>query len=251
MRLDLTLAIFLALSSNSTAHFYDQEPYKGYYYFEDPSLEKTAPQDLPKTPEEAVFAMDQKKHTLYALRCLALLNPTAEHVTSYLEKHKETLSLSGDFALEWMHILLQNPDLGPSISNPSTGFGIHLKKELDQQEKSALLTSLRETHFLLLIGNGGDPWTEKAAEVARDFSAVTGLLAHFGTLNGEKVAAFDAAFPIEKMASSLKVTKVPAFFLMNPKTKQGYPLGVGALSIIDLIDNISFQAKRLSIASSK
>ena len=231
----------------SFAAFYNQDAYRGYYYFDDPAANEAALRQVPKTPEEAAYLMAKKQEKLYQLRCLAILNPTPDHVKNYLRNHKETLALSSTFTTEWMHAILQNPELGAAISNPSTSFGVNLKKQIDQLQKSDLLSFLKTKYFLLVIGEGGDPWSEKAAEVARDFAAITGFVARFGTLNHKKVAAFEEAFPIQNLVSAFKAKKFPAFFILHPETKKGYPVGTGALSIVDLIDNISFQAKRHSL----
>ena len=114
------IAIFVALvfTCRCFASFYDKEHYRGYYFFDDDMISETTSNSIPETPREASLLMQQKKQELYELRCLAILNPTVDHLKNYIQKHKETLTLSSHFTTEWAHTLLENSQLGAKISNP-------------------------------------------------------------------------------------------------------------------------------------
>jgi len=154
------LLLFLGLictSGSLMAGFYEESGNQGFYFFEDPEKQEKSQKEKPKTPEEAADIMAQQREELYKLRCLAILSPSRENVIRYIEEQNRILSLSENFAKEWQYLLLDLPELGDGLNNPTTASGIEVRKKLEEANKKSVLDLLGEKYFLLLFANGGDP----------------------------------------------------------------------------------------------
>lgn len=229
------------------AGFYEESGNQGFYFFEDPKEVEKSQKEKPKTPEEAAEIMAQQREELYKLRCLAILSPSRENMIRYIEEQNKILSLSENFAKEWQYLLLDLPELGDGFANPLAASGIEVRKKLEEANKKSVLDLLGEKYFLLLFANGGDPYSEQAGKIAKQFSSVTDWEIRTVSMNGLSLQDFPDFEKDKGLSQKYGVKNAPTFLIVNPETKEGFHVGVGALSATDLIDNIYKQAKRFSL----
>ena len=238
------IASFLCKGALLFGGFYEESGNQGFYFFEDPKEVEKSQKEKPKTPEEAAEIMAQQREELYKLRCLAILSPSRENVIRYIEEQNKILSLSENFAKEWQYLLLDLPELGDGFANPLAASGIEVRKKLEETNKKSVLDLLGEKYFLLLFANGGDPYSEQAGKIAKQFSSVTDWEVRTVSMNGLSLQDFTDFEKDKGLSQKYGVKNAPTFLIVNPETKEGFHVGVGALSVSDLIDNIYKQAKR-------
>lgn len=239
----LSLAIIF-LSTVLSAGFYEEEELRGFYFFEDPKEMEKAQKEDPKTPEEAAELMAEQKEELYKLRCLAILSPTRENLVHYIEEQNKILALSENFAKQWQYILLDMPELGDMISNPMAASGIEVRKKVEDVHRMGVLDALGEEFFLLVFINGEDPYSEQAGKIAKQFSSVANWEVRVVSMNGLPSTSFPNFEKDKGLSLKYGIKQAPAFLIVNPETKEAFPVGVGALSVVELIDNIYLQATR-------
>lgn len=240
--------VFLSLSILSIAGlhggFYEESGNQGFYFFEDPKETEKSKQETPQTPEEAAEMIAEQKKELYNLRCLAILSPTTENLTRYISEQNRFIALSEQFAKKWEHLLFDTPDLGSGHFSGTSAVGIEVRRKTEETQKLQTLDALGENYFLLLFAEGGDPYSEEAAKILNQFSTVTHWETRAISINGLPTKAIPNPEKNQGLAEKYHITKAPTFLVINPETREGYPVGVGVLSVLELIDNIYKQAER-------
>jgi len=231
------LGILGVVSLWGESSWYDQK-LEGWYYFEEAEAKQA---EKPVSLDEAEEVLEIEKHQLRKLLSLALLQPTQENVEQYITHQKRWLDQSALFSATWGKVLLEKPMLGDFLSNPTTNYGIHAKRELDMKKRQSFLQELSKTYFLVFFFRGKDPLSEKAAEMAEIFSRVHGWNLRAVSLDGLKTKGLEVVEIDKGMSLKLGVEAVPAFFVVNPFEETAIPVGAGLISMSELEQNIEAQ----------
>lgn len=232
-----TLFVYSAFASS----WYDQK-LEGWYYFEDPAKEKK--ENTQVNIDSAEDVLEGEKKLLKKLLALALLVPTSENVEAYIQTQRRWVAQSAKFADAWGKVLLEKPFLGDFMQNPTTGYGILAKREIDLKQRKALLQKLSETCFLLFFFKGKDPLSEKAAEVAQIFSEINNWQLKAVSLDGIGLKTLPE-FEIDKgISDNLKIRAFPSFYAVCPQENKIYPIGAGLISVSDIEQNIEMQLSK-------
>lgn len=242
----LMLLILLPIAS-LLGGFYEEGGYQGFYFFEEKGqkeeTKKPKKESLPKTPEEALVFLKNQKNRLEALQSLAICNPTKENIINFLEWRNQMIGLASDFADQGMVTLLERTDLGPDPKFPKNDFGMEFRKSLESAKQKEILQNLGERFFLLIVGEGGEPWSEMAATIGETFANATKWTVRFLSLNGEKSTSdLKTEFNVS-LLEKISVRDIPAFFMIDPKKEDIIPVGAGVPSVSLLFETIVQQTK--------
>lgn len=216
---------------------------EGWYYFEDhsqiPRLKE--PTIKPSTPEEAAKFVELERKKLKALLALALIDPSQENVKNYIIRQRKWIQQSQIFSSSWKTAILHDPDLGDTLENPTSTYGIQARKEKEGLSKKHFLKGLSESHFLLFFFQGKDPFSQKAGEMMTLFAEENHWKIKAVSLDGEGIKSL-SDFEIDQGISEVIGVKVaPSFFVVNPEENHVYPVGAGLLSLSELEENICFE----------
>ncbi len=231
------LLLLLTLSTlQASDSWYDQK-LEGWYYFED--KEK---QDAPAiSPETAEAILEAEKLKLKRLLNLALVVPTPENVERYIREQKKWIDQSAHFADAWGKVLLEHPHLGDFLAQPTTTYGILAKRDLDLQNRKALLEKLSHRYFLVFFFKGKEVFSEKAAEVAHLFASVNQWKIKSVSLDGQGTKNM-TDFEIDKgLSEKFSVQATPSLFIVDPVNNKAFPVGAGLLSVSEIEQNIEKQ----------
>lgn len=215
---------------------------EGWYYFDE---REASAQELPQVSlEEAELIVRSDRKRLEQLLSLALVAPSPDNVSLYMGAQKKWLDQSARFAAEWGKILLENPLIGEFITHPTTSYGILVKKESDLNKRKSLLNHLASDHFLLFFFQGGDPFSQKAAEVVQLFSQVNGWKVKAVSLDGKGVEGFPE-FEVDRgISTAIGVRASPSLFVVNPFDNLAVPVGAGLVTVSDIEQNIELQFQK-------
>jgi len=231
------LIIFNALHADSQpSSWYDQK-LEGWYYFQESENGKEAPKSL----DEAEEIIELEKFHLKKILSLALLVPTAENVENYLREQNRWINQSAQFADTWGKVLLEKPTLGDFLANPTTNYGLLAKRNVDLQNRKALLQALSKNSFLILFFRGKEPFSEKAAEIANLFASLHHWKVKAVSLDGigaKNITTFETD---KGMSQNFGVEATPSFYVVNPFENTAFPVGAGLISVGDLEQNIEIQ----------
>ena len=186
--------------------------------------------------------LKSEKARLEALQALAICNPTKENLTKLFEQRNQMIGLASNFADQGMFTLLERADLGPDPKFPKNDFGIEFRKNLEQSEQKETLKSLGEKFFLLVVGEGGEPWSEMAATIGETFANATKWTVRFLSLNGEKSTSDLKTEFNRSLLEKTSLRETPSFFMIDPQNETIIPVGSGAPSVSLLFETILEQA---------
>lgn len=228
----------LCIGILQAATWYEQK-LEGWYYFQEQEMEET----MGKAPslDEAEEVLELEKRHLKKLLSLALLSPTSENVENYLREQGRWVNQSAQFADAWGKILLQKPALGDFLLNPTTSYGLLAKRDVDLNQRKALLQELSNSWFLLFFFRGKDPFSEKAAEIGNLFASINNWTVKAISLDGYGLKNLKDFEPDKGMSQNIGVEATPSFFVVNPFENKAFPVGAGLISVSDLERNIEMQ----------
>lgn len=239
MRKMVFLIVVLIINNLCSANSWYDQKLEGWYYFEDKGNSKQKQHSL--TKQEAEEILEEEKASLKQQLALALLSPTEENVEAYLKEQKKWIDQSSRFANVWQKTLLEHPLLGDFLINPTTSFGVQLRKDLEVQKRKKRLTELAKTHFLLFFFKGKDPYSQKAAEVVHLFSTMNQWKVKAVSIDYVPVKEFPE-FEIDKgISRAVKAKITPSMYVVDPSQDLIIPVGAGLISVSELEANIEAQ----------
>jgi len=216
---------------------------EGWAWYED--KEKKAEE----TKEAATVILPTSTETLSKIKLeleeklsKALLDPTPENVSEYMQSQQKWVNQSALFAQVWAKNLLSHPQLDPTSSTyPVSQYGIQLRKHLLNEKKRELIHQLSSSNGLFFFYEGGNKTSQAFALIVREFAKkhrweVIAISVDNTLLEGFKVNKADNG-----IAKQIGVSLFPALYIVNPDKKHILPIGFGLLSMEKIEQNIFMQ----------
>jgi len=219
------------------------EKLQGWYYFEE-ALSQEKKDLKPTTPEEAIHFAKIEKKRLKALLALALMDPTEENIRNYLQRQKKWIDQSVIFSQAWTKSLMAHPLLGDHLENPTSSYGIKIRKAMEKAKKTAFLKKASDNHFLLFFFKGKEVFSQKAGEMLSLFAEEYGWQIKALSLDEEAISSFPQFECDQGMSQLIGVEVTPSFFAIDPQKNKIYPVGAGLLSLSQLEDLLFSQISK-------
>jgi conjugal transfer pilus assembly protein TraF len=143
------------------------------------------------------------------------------------------------FSKIWQHSLLEHPEL--AFMQPTTQYGIQVRKEVDSQNKKELIQSLSRTHTLLFFYEGKNKFSQIFSKIVLEFAKQNSWTIQAVTVDGAILNTLPHSIPDKTLASEMQVNFFPALFAMNTSTLKAIPLSFGMTTISQIEDNILMQ----------
>jgi conjugal transfer pilus assembly protein TraF len=132
------LISFLFLAS-SLSLWHDRKA-EGWAWYEDPAKpHQDAEHKEVISPSEQLAVIRKELDNQLAT---AILNPTPENVTAYIQAQQKWLLQSELFAKVWSLAVLNNPQLDATIDHPISQYGIAVSKEIAYEKRTELIKQL-------------------------------------------------------------------------------------------------------------
>lgn len=221
--------------------FYCQQRKLGTWFYCTKPKPAEAPAAAPAaSAETATQRLDKVTAELRELKARAILNPTTENITAYVEYQREQLDRASTFSDVWQRAVWQNPDLDYTLQRPvgtvaKAAWLNDRKVDRDQALNrlgerygifyffaqscgacsifSPILKSVTDSHGLhvMAISTDGGP---------------SDVFTHYSVDSGQR----------ERMGLTSKAT--PAVVLFDTVTKRAVPIGYGVIAADELMDRI-------------
>ena len=239
----LFLFCFTAAIDAAPHPYLNQHEEGWYWHNEAPEVTKKAVKHAPQAPMASQAADPDKTWKLIGkivdrARAKAILNPTRANVAYARRLQRLIVAQSNLFSEKWMLDLLLHPEADESLVNPSNSVARDLYNQHNSLLKEQALAAISNTAGLLYFYQGGEPFSERMAEVVSEF-------AYHYNINIMPIAMTDKVSPLfptsitdSGQASEMGVKHIPAVFALNPVTKQIMPVAYGLISQSELKDNI-------------
>ena len=253
LRFSILTSLFHVMFSieHAKASFY-QEHAKGWFWYEDPTIEKEEKkrsikqnQDGNITPlsplKQAKEDLKAYKEKLEETKALALMEPTFVNVKNYMTLQKDMSDRAEQFSKTWMQVVLQTPQLNPEIKNPTAQYMRHVKNDEEQRQRDHILKKAAKTYGLFLFVSHGCNYCKAFAPIVKQFADQYGFDVMVVSLQGQAdqdiLSLFANVKPNNGMAEVFGIDQAPALMAYNPKTEDVIPISYGATSMDRLIEN--------------
>ncbi len=221
---------------------------EGWAWYED--VEKKKEENTIQKQTALISASDKLKEfqeMQHEKLAKATLDPTIENVRDYMIENQKITELSEKFAAIWAKVLLEHPELDVTASeNPVSFYGVHVQKQLKQQQTEQLIEDVAKENGLFFIYNGNDLQSHAFAVVVRLLEEkyqfeVLGISVDGVLINEVKNNHVDIG-----VVNSLGITVFPALFVVNPETEEVVPVAFGMRSLDQVEENIFMQFNKRS-----
>lgn len=223
--------------------FLDEHEEGWYWHKEKVEVDKKIKQEAPvkaspnrQADPDQVWKQIGK--TIERARAKAILNPTPGNIAEARRLQRMVVAQSSLFSEQWMLDLLRNPDQDESLVNPSNSAARDLYNQHNSELKEKAIAELSASSGLVYFYEGGEPFSERMAEVVRDFASHYQISVIPIAMNGKISASFPDSRTDSGMAVQMGVKHIPAVFTIHPVSKQSLPLAYGLISQTELKENI-------------
>nr|WP_297383284.1 conjugal transfer protein TraF [uncultured Roseateles sp.] len=246
----LTVVASSAVSAQTPPPYWS-DAWRGWHFYEDPEPEhptKPAPPPKPsplssksspaRTPELVEFERLQK--TLEEFRNIAIMRPTEANVRRYMELESRVVTQASTFADVAQRVAWSTPELDPTLQGrPVNAKALEVFEQQQLAERSQSMAALGRDHVLFFFFRGDCPYCHAFAPTLEAFQVRHGIQVVAISIDGGPMPGFPGARRDNGIATTLKVSQVPAVYLAQPFTGRITPIGFGVLSEAQLLERIS------------
>ena len=253
VRLLLALSLMLnvcASSAQDVTSRYWSDRWRGWHFYEDPAPEKRERPALPdktmpvvtpvvplRAPELVEFERLQK--TLEDTRNIAIMRPSEANVRRYMELESQVVARASYFADVAQRVAWATPEFDPTLhGRPVNAKALEIFEQTELADHSRSIGELGKDHVLFFFYRSDCPYCHAFAPTLEAFQARHGIQVVAISVDGGPMPGFPNARPDNGIATTLKVTQVPAVFLAQPFTGKITPIGFGVLSESQLLERI-------------
>jgi len=254
LHLLLALALILGASTSSAqeaASRFWSDSWRGWHFYEAPlpeERERPAPPNNAapsaasaeslRAPELVEFERLQK--ALEDYRDIAIMRPTEANVRRYMVLESQVVARASYFADVAQRVAWATPALDPTLQGrPVNAKALELFEQTELADRSRAIAELGRDHVLFFFYRSDCPYCHAFAPTLEAFQARHGIQIVAISIDGGPMPGFPNARPDNGIATTLKVTQVPAVFLAQPFTGRITPIGFGVLSESQLLERIS------------
>lgn len=257
----MTLTVLLMLGTLTTSaqdgpQRYWSDTWRGWHFYEEPEPDGTDEPAVPpkttspsapvpvqsfKAPELAAFERLQK--AVEETRNIAIMQPTEANVRRYMKLESQVVERASYFADVAQRVAWATPELDPSLQGRPVGAkALEVFEQQQLADRSRSIADLGRDHVLFFFYRADCPYCHAFAPTLQAFQARHGIKVVAIGVDGGPMPGFPDARADNGIATTLKVTQVPAVFLAQPFTGKITPIGFGVLSEAQLLERIALVA---------
>lgn len=244
MKKTLFPLLFLTTLSNVQAqnNFWTEDvwvsPDRGFLFYQEKA--KANPPEVPEfATVEELRAEAQRRLNV------AVMEPSAENIKSYLAINTVMLEKSMRFAERWKETLWSNPAYDHTTLHPNANFAQVALKDEAKQNKEISLKKLSSQAGLVVLVQAGCSFCSMMVPVMKRLTQETGLSVLPISIKGDVLTEWPTARPDNGIVKRLITlsgsapTVTPAIFLVEKSGKTAQLIASGALSLEDLKERLT------------
>jgi conjugal transfer pilus assembly protein TraF len=241
----------LTASAQEGPQRYWSDTWRGWHFYEDPAsdvddkpvappkaLTPVVPTQPPKAPELAAF--ERLQRAVEETRNIAIMQPTEANVRRYMELESQVVERASYFADVAQRVAWATPELDPTLQGRPVGAkALEVFEQQQLADRSRSIADLGLDHVLFFLYRADCPYCHAFAPTLQAFQTRHGIKVVAIGVDGGPMPEFPDARADNGIATTLKVTQVPAVFLAQPFTGKITPIGFGVLSEAQLLERIA------------
>jgi len=236
---------FSSIAAPIQARPFYSEHAQGWFWYHDPAplpspskeLDDKSNIAIPKYAQ-ATQALEAYKKDLSDKKNLALMNPTYENVSAYMQAQKEMIAKAEHFSNLWQKVVLTTPELNYERVYPTAQYARHAQEDMEHQQREARIKALSQTHGLFYFFKQSCQYCQTFAPIVRAFSEKYGWSVMAISLDGGSSTHFETVVPDNGIAAFLNIQAVPALVAFNAVTQEMIPISYALVSLDQLEQNL-------------
>lgn len=216
---------------------------RGFLYY-GPEYEKTRRNE--KTPLQSLTTLEDLQAEVTARLHRAVMAPTHETLTDYLEANTFLLEKSERFAATWQQTLWSHPEYDHTVKNPGANFAQVLLKENKAKEKTDLLRAIARDWSIVFVVQAGCPFCDAMTQIAAYLKEATPIETLSVFIGSQHPEQWPAARPDNGIVRKLLTLSgidsplyaTPALFMVHRTGLKARLVATGALSADTLTDRL-------------
>ena len=240
-----------AARAQTPASPYWSDAWRGWHFYEDPepdaqdrrapppkTVSPTAKPKALRPPEIAEF--ERLQRTLEETRNIAIMRPTEANVRRFMELESRVVARASTFADVAQRVAWATPELDPTLQGrPVNAKALEVFEQQQMSQRTENIGTLGRDHVLFFFFRGDCPYCHAFAPTLGAFEARYGIKVVAISIDGGAMPGFPDARRDNGIATTLKVSQVPAVYLAQPFTGRIMPIGFGVLSESQLLERIA------------
>ena len=250
----------VAVNAQTIPARYWSDAWRGWHFYEDPEPDA---EDRPAPPPKAaspvakpkasrppeLVEFEQLQRTLEETRNIAIMRPTEANVRRYMELESRVVARASTFADVAQRVAWATPELDPTLQGrPVNAKALEVFEQQQMSQRSESIGALGRDHVLFFFFRGDCPYCHAFAPTLEAFQARHGIKVMAISVDGGAMPGFPDARRDNGIATTLKVSQVPAVYLAQPYTGKITPIGFGVLSEAQLLERIAIVSAQPSEA---
>ena len=219
----------------------------GWHFYcdraDEPERAERVPAPPPPSPgpaQSAAERIEAMRKALEEARAKAILDPTPEKVTAYLELQRAALQRAAVFSDAFRRTVWATPTLDYTLKRPVGALAKRVWSDERRAAVAASLAKLGERYGLIYLGHAGCAGCKVFGPLLRAFSLRHGLDVLAVSLTGEALEGWPEAVADSGRAARLGLgnAPVPALVLFDARKKQVVPVGFGVMAEDEMAERI-------------
>jgi len=235
--------------AQDASYRYWSDRWRGWHFYEEPELQApaattatrppapVAPAPDPRAPELMEF--ERLQRTVEETRNIAIMRPTEANVRRYMELESQVVARASYFADVAQRVAWATPELDPTVQGRPVGAkALEVFEQQQLADRSRSIGALGQDHVLFFFYRSDCPYCHAFAPTLEAFQARHRIKVVAISIDGGVIPGFPDARPDNGIATTLRVSQVPAVYLAQPFTGKITPVGFGVLSESQLLERL-------------
>ena len=198
-----------------------------------------ASQPLPQRIEIAdIKTTEQMRVELKRREDLAIMDPSKEKLTDYLQLWQVVQDKGSTFADSWRRVVWQTPELDYALKRPSNNLAIRTFNTTADALQEAQLRALAADHGLIFFFKSDCPYCHTMAPAVRMMAERFGIEVLAVSIDGVGLPDFPHPQDGRSKAAAWGVQRVPALFMGSKVTGDHVALGFGVMALSEIMERM-------------
>ncbi len=215
---------------------------QGWHWYHDPKIiNKKTPAPTPPSVNQSSDPLEEVKlykEKLERLQSAAIMRPTIENVHAYLKAQVAATERASYFSVVWNEVLRRHPELDYNVQFPATQYARNIYLDSEKEQLDLLMKQFSKQYGFILFIKGNCKFCHAMAPIVERVAKEYGIYVTYRSLDGGFMANLPNQVKDNGVAARMQITQVPALVAVDPNRDQWFPIVFGAVSEIELKEQI-------------
>lgn len=221
------------LKAQDPSSYYQQHE-TGWHWYQNNRDEIPAASPPVSTSLSPLQAMKAYRQSLKERLDAAILDPSPDHMLSFLKANQENIQRAQDFSTAWENMLLTHPEFDPHLKYPAHGAALEIYYHEENQIKKTRLKNFAENHGLFYFYASDCAYCQKFSPLVKTLAQRYHIEILPISVNGKTLPEFPDSQIDQGQAEQFGIQHYPALLAVNFKTQEVFPISYGLTSLEEI-----------------